>query len=82
MYEDYLNCEVVIIISARTDTLWEYTGTLCDIDATTIKLKNVEITQAMLNVSKNMFGTGIGAYKKDIDEIILNKNYIISCHKK
>ena len=82
MYTDLINNKVVVIVSARTEALWEYTGILCEEDENSIKLKDAEITQAMLNVQKNMFGAGMAAYKQNIDEIILNKNYIVSCYKK
>ena len=82
MYNEYINHEVVLIVSARTEALWEYTGLLSDIDEFSIKLKNVEINQAMLNIQKNVFGAGMGNYKQNVDEVILNKNYIVACYKK
>lgn len=36
----------------------------------------------VLNVQKNIFGIGMGVYKQNIEEVILNKNYIIACYKK
>ena len=82
MYNEFINNDVVVIVSARTDSLWEYSGFLSEVDENYIKLKNVQISQAMLNVHKNMFGAGMGAYKQNVNEIILNKNYIIACYKK
>lgn len=82
MYNEYVNSEVVVIVSSRAEALWEYSGVLSDIDENFLKLKNVEINQMMLTFQKNMFGSALGSYQKNIDEVILNKNYIISCYKK
>ena len=82
MYSEFVNSEVVIIVSARTEALWEYSGFLSDIDENSLKLKNVEINQAMLSVQKNMFGSGMCSYKQNVDEVVLNKNYIVACYKK
>lgn len=82
MYKDYINDKVVIIISTRSEGVLEYTGILSDEDANVIKLKNVTIAPMMLNYQKNVFGTKINVYQDSIDEVIINKNYVISCSKK
>lgn len=82
MYSNYIGSKVVVIVSSRAEALWEYVGVLSDVDENFLKLKNAEINQMMLNFQKNMFGAGMGSYQKNIDEVILNKNYIISCYKK
>ena len=74
------NCQ--IIVSTRTEMVLEYNGVFVSEDINTLVLKNVSITSAMLNFQKNMFGTGLGQYKENIDTVIINKNYIISCNKK
>ncbi|MBQ7136503.1 MAG: hypothetical protein IJO43_00820 [Bacilli bacterium] len=82
MYNNYIGSEVVVIVSSRAEALWEYIGVLSEVDDNFLKLKSVEINQMMLNFQKNMFGAGMGAYENNIDEVIINKNYIISCYKK
>ena len=82
MFKDLINNEVLIIVSSRAEFLLEYTGVLCEENENTLKLKNAEINQAMLNFQKNMFGSGIGNYKQNLEEVIINKNYVISCNKK
>lgn len=82
MYSDLINCEVVVIVSTRAETVFEYTGILCADNNTTLKLRDVEINIAMLNFQKNFFGGDMGAYKQNIDEVIINKDYIISCNRK
>lgn len=82
MYKDLINNEVVIMVSSRAETILEYTGLLCEENDEVLRLKNVEISQALLNFQKNMFGTGLGSYKQNIEEVILNKRYVISCSKK
>ena len=81
MYNEFINNKVVILVSARTEGLWEYSGLLVEVDEKFLKLKNVTISQAMLNMQRNMFGSAVGAYKQNIEEIVLNKDYIVSCHK-
>ncbi len=82
MYNNLLNNEVVVLISARTENVWEYTGVLCEEDTNSIKLKDVEINLALLSAQQNMFGNNLSSYKSNIEELILNKNYIIACYKK
>ena len=82
MFNEFINNKVVVIVSARTEGLWEITGLLTEVDEISIKLENVEINQAMLNIQKSVFGSGIGTYKQNVKEIILNKHYIVGCYKK
>lgn len=82
MFKELINCEVNVIVSTKTEMLLEYTGILSNENETSIKLKNANISIAMLNFQKNFFGSNMGAYKQDIDEIIINKSYIISCSNK
>ena len=82
MFKDMINFEVEIIVSSRAETLLEYTGILYEDDNSFIKLKDVTINYAMLNFQKNIFGGNISVYKENIEEVILNKDYIISCNSK
>ena len=82
MFNDLINREVIVVVSSRTEFLLEYNGLLCEENENVIKLKNVDINQEMLNFQKNVFGSNMGIYKQNIDEVIINKNYVISCIKK
>lgn len=82
MYSDLINCEVVVIVSTRAETVFEYKGFLCSETDNTLKLRDAEINIAMLNFQKNFFGGEMGAYKQNIDEVVINKDYIISCNRK
>lgn len=82
MFNNFINCEVTVIVSSKSETLLEYNGILCDENETSIKLKNVSINFAMLNFQKSIFGSNINNYKEEIEEVILNKKYIISCNKR
>ena len=79
MYNSFINKEVIIIVSSRTENVLEYCGLLCEETENTVKLRNATINIAMLNFQKNIFGSNIGGYQQNIDEIIINKQYIISC---
>ena len=82
MYSDLINCEVVVIVSTRAETVFEYKGYLDSETDSTLKLRDAEINIAMLNFQKNFFGGEMGAYKRNIDEVVINKDYIISCNRK
>ena len=41
-------------------------------------LKNVNISTAMLSFQKSMFGN-MNTYKNDVSEVIVSKNFIVSC---
>ena len=81
MFSSFMNKEVVFIISSRNESVLEYRGLLCEESENTVKLKNATINVAMLNFQKNIFGGSIGDYYQNVEEIIINKNYIISCNK-
>ena len=78
MYKDLINKGVEVIVSSRGEMLLEYNGVLVDEDETSIKLKNVNISTAMLSFQKSMFGN-MNSYKNDVSEVIVSKNFIVSC---
>lgn len=82
MYSEFINKEVIVIVSSRAENVLEYIGLLCEENSNSIKLKNASINVGMLNFQKNIFGGNIGGYQQNIEEIIINKNYIISCSVK
>lgn len=82
MYNSFINKEVTVIVASRADSILEYNGLLCEENEKTIKLKNVSINLAMLNFQKNLFGSNMGDYYENIEEMIINKDYIISCNTK
>lgn len=81
MYKNLIGLEVNVIVSSKSENLLEYQGILEKEDETTIVLKNANISYLMLNFQKGFFGNNLGQYKTDIDEVIINKRYIISCNK-
>lgn len=82
MYNSFINKEVTVIVASRADSILEYNGLLCEENEKTIKLRNVSINLAMLNFQKNLFGSNMGDYYENIEEMIINKDYIISCNTK
>lgn len=82
MFNNMMNSEVTVIVSSRAETLLEYNGVLCEENENTITLRGVSINFAMLNFQKNIFGGNMSSYKQNIDKVILNKDYIISCNMK
>ena len=81
MYKSLIGERVTIVISSRGDNLLEYIGTLVSEEADVIELKNVDISYLMLSFQKGIFGGNINRYKENLDKVIINKRYIISCSK-
>ena len=80
MFESMIGERVTVIISSRGDNMLEYVGTLSSENEDAIELTGVDISYLMLNIQKGIFGGNINQYKENLDKVVLNKNYIISCH--
>ena len=81
MYTDLIGEKVTIVVSSRGENLLEYIGTLSSESDNTVELKNVDISYLMLNFQKGIFGGNINKYKENLEKVIINKRYIISCDK-
>lgn len=81
MYSDFIGKKVNIVISSRGDTLLEYVGIVETEDEKTITLSNADISYLMLNFQKGIFGNNMNVYRKELDKVIINKKYIISCNE-
>ncbi len=81
MYSSLINERVTVVISSRSDNLLEYIGTLASENNDTIELVNADISYLMLNFQKGIFGGNISKYKEQLEKVIINKRYIISCSK-
>ena len=80
MYNDLIGKRVNVIISSRAANLLEYTGTLVSENNEIIELSNVNISYLILNIQKGIFGDNINKYKENVNKVIINKKYIISCN--
>ncbi len=80
MYNELIGKRVNVIISSRADNLLEYTGTLVSENNEIIELSNVNISYLILNIQKGIFGDNINRYKENVNKVIVNKKYIISCN--
>ena len=81
MYKSFMGENVTVVVSSRGDNLLEYIGTLVSEDDNIIELSNVNISYLMLNFQKGFFGGNINTYKENLDRVIINKRYIISCNR-
>lgn len=81
MYKDLIGLQVNVVVSSRSENLLEYQGILEKEDETTIVLKNANISYLMVNIQRGIFGNGLGQYKTNLEEVVINKKYIISCNK-
>ena len=81
MCKSFMGENVTVVVSSREDNLLEYIGTLVSEDDNIIELSNVNISYLMLNFQKGFFGGNINTYKENLDRVIINKRYIISCNK-
>ena len=81
MYKSLIGEKVTIVVSSRGDNLLEYIGTLHSESEDVVELKNVDISYLMQKKKKGIFGGNINKYKENLDSVIINKRYIISCDK-
>lgn len=81
MYSDLIGEKVTVVVSSKGDTMLEYIGTLVSETEDTLELKDVDISYLMLNFQKGIFGSNINKYKDNLEKVIINKRYIISCDK-
>ena len=81
MFKEFMGQNITIIISTRTDNLLEYSGILESETDENIVLKDANICYMMLNIQKGIFGNNINQYKRNLEKVIVNKSYIISCNK-
>ena len=81
MFKSLIGERVTVIISSRGDNLLEYIGTLSSESEDVIELSNVDISYLMLNFQKGLFGGNINKYKENLEKVIINKRYVISCDK-
>ena len=81
MYSSLIGEVVTVIVSSRGDNVLEYIGTLKAEDDQSIVLTNVDISYLVLNFQKGIFGGNINKYKDNLEKVIINKRYIVSCNK-
>ena len=81
MYKDLINERVTVLVATRGDVVLEYEGTLTEENDTEIVLVDATIATMLMSVQVSMFGKNMTKYRDDIDKIIINKKYIISCLK-
>ena len=81
MFKNLIGEKVTVMISSRGDNVLEYYGTLISENEESIELSNVGISIMMLNFQKGLFGSNMNKYKEDVEKVIINKKYIISCNK-
>lgn len=84
MYKSFVGEKVTIVVSSRGDNLLEYVGTLSNENEDTIELTNVDISYLMLSIQREVFGglaNNMRKYQENLEKVIINKRYIISCDK-
>ncbi len=81
MFNTLIGEKVTIVVSSRGDNLLEYIGTIISEEEESIIMSNVDIQYLMLNFQKGIFGGNMNKYKENLDKVIINKRYIISCNK-
>ncbi len=81
MYKDLINEEVTILVATKGDIVLEYNGTLELETDNEIELKDATISTMLMNVQRSVFGSNMTKYREDIDKVVVNKKFIISCIK-
>ena len=77
MFKEYKDQQVNVLVASRGDVFLEYFGTVVEETEKTLKLKNVNILYAAPQMQKNIMGTGIAQFKTNLNEAVINKEYII-----
>ena len=80
MYKDLIGERVTVVVASRGDNVLEYSGVLAKETEYSIEMTNTDIAYLMLNFQKGIFGGSISKYKENLDRVIINKRYIISCN--
>ena len=81
MYKDLINEEVTILVATKGDIVLEYNDTLVLETDNEIELKDATISTMLMNVQRSVFGSNMTKYREDIDKVVVNKKFIISCIK-
>lgn len=81
MYKDLINERVTVLVATKGDVVLEYEGTLTEENDTEIVLNDASIATMLMSVQVSVFGKNMNKYREDIDKVIVNKKYIISCLK-
>ncbi len=81
MYKDLINERVTVLVATRGDVVLEYEGTLTEENDTEIVLNDASIATMLMSVQVSVFGKNMNKYREDIDKVVINKKYIISCLK-
>ena len=81
MYKSLVGEKVTVVVSSRGDNLLEYVGILSSENEDAIELTNVDISYLMLNFQKGIFGGNVNKYQENLEKVIINKKYVISCDK-
>lgn len=81
MYKDLINERVTVLVATRGDIVLEYEGTLTEENDAEIVLNDASIATMLMSVQVSVFGKNMNKYREDIDKVVINKKYIISCLK-
>ena len=79
MFNSLLGSRVTVVVSSKGDTILEYVGNLVSENDDSIELQNADISYLMLNFQKGIFGGNINRYKQNLNKVVINKQFIISC---
>ena len=77
MFKEYKDKQVNVLVASRGDVFLEYFGTVVEETEKTLKLKNVNILYAAPQMQRNIMGTGVAQFKTNLNEAVVNKEYII-----
>ena len=78
MFNDFIGQVVTVIVSSRADSLLE--GVLQSENDETIVLSGVNISYLLANIQKGVFGDSATRLKVNLDRVIINKQFIVSCN--
>ncbi len=81
MYKSLIGEIVTVVVASRGDLVLEYIGTLSSENEEALELKNVSISSLIFNFQKGLFGGNMYKYRENLEKVVINKSFIISCDK-
>ena len=83
MFELLIDCNVIAMVTGKGEAVYVYRGTLVEENEKTIILKNCRIEMSMTASQRNMnfLGSDAFVFQDNVESVIINKEYIMSCNK-
>ena len=79
MFKSMIGERVTVVVASRGDNLLEYVGFLSSESEDAIELNDVDVAYLAVSFQRAFGGASMGKYKDNLNKVIINKRYVISC---